>query len=159
MRKKGIIVSLLLVLTLMLTACGTQTLEDYCKDNKDFKSEIESSFSALGLGGKNVTTNIKDNNITLSINMASALKDISITDDIKESLTMSFDRSFNEQAGVIAKEISNIEEKSEVKEISVTIKINNDKEELYSKSFTSKSKSTETTKPTTKKVENTTKSE
>ena len=121
----ALILSLILSMSVVLTGCGTSTLEEYVNSNKEAKQSLE----AMSTGGLNVE--VKDNTIIYTYTYEQTF-DPSVVSALSGTIESTLDdssASFTSMADTLEKE-SGIEE--------VTVKIiylNGDGSEIFSKEY------------------------
>lgn len=135
MYKKCILIICLLVLIFSFGGCSKkeQTLEEVIKEKSNSTKELDSTLDSAGL--KNVEYKIKDNTITLDMEISELFEDRELTDDEKKNLSEEFEKSFNDTKNDFNLMIEEVENEYKVKNIEIKINVKYKDDILYSNIF------------------------
>lgn len=125
-----LVVSLLFANAIILTSCGKQTLEEYVKNDKETKQEIDSLAKSTGMKIK-----VKDNTATYSYDIG-----FKLSGEEAKSFKNSLDSSMKEMKETFVKQAKKLQKEAESDTVTIKVNYLSDKKVIASYTFTSKDK-------------------
>ncbi len=124
-----LMIAMLALSCMVLTSCGTKTLEEYINSDSDLKKEVE-SFST-----DNMTVKVKDNNLTFEYKF----EDMELTDDLRTTLKAEIEKQMDTQDSQFENIAKEMEDETGISGIKVVVRyVESDGTVLYENSYTAK---------------------
>ena len=119
----------------MKNKSNNNTLENYAKHHKDFTSTVSSELNLKGFEGD---VSIDNNSIIVDVDVKDKLNKMKLTDEFKEPVKSGFEQSLDFISDGVEEGIQNLEEKTKIKNLTVTININCGAEILCTRTYSLK---------------------